>query len=111
MPQDQFSSPSHLMSHFWIPTYSNTVVSLEIRSSFAESDVLARNLIRTFIAACEAEACKRSLSHDFKYLNYADADQEIGVFSNGQRKRLKAVMKRYDPEEWLRTRLTGPFKL
>ena len=67
---------------------------------------------RDFITRFEEEARARGLYSEFKYLNYANRNQDpIGGYGTESKARLQEVSRRYDPEGLFQEALPGGFKL
>lgn len=78
-------------------------------------DVLAQTTAVQLFNDIEKEARfqnKPSLYHRYKYLNYADGDQDvIGGYGTNAKNRLRRVSRKYDPRGVFQRQVTGGFKL
>lgn len=65
-----------------------------------------------FINKFEEEAKSRGVYDNFKYLNYANGNQDpIGGYGEQSKAKLQEASRKYDPEGFFQKALPGGFKL
>ena len=74
----------------------------------AQIDIVAKSLDAQIIAAAKA----KGVFDEWVYLNYADGSQDpIGSYGAESKARLRAVSRKYDPEQVFQKNVPGGFKL
>lgn len=90
------------------------LLSVEARHSDLHDDELIRPLISEFIYAADRNATERNASHDFRYLNYASADQFPFEHVRRDHKlwsEVQATKQKYDPHNIFGKQMRHPFKI
>ena len=92
---------------------SNLVITqLTVTWNKASDNDFIQSQANDFINALETEAKSRSLYSNFKYLNYADRNQDpIGGYGQENVAKLQEVSKKYDPSGLFQEALSGGFKV
>jgi len=90
------------------------LLSVEARHSDPYNDKFVRPLISEFMDGADRLATGRNASHQFRYLNYASADQlpfEQVQSNHKLWKEVQAVKQRYDPHNVFHKQMRHPFKI
>lgn len=75
-------------------------------------DAAVKSQAKTLVDALDHEARVLGVAHDYRYLNYADRDQDpIGGYGQEVKERLQRVSRKYDPEGLFQRACSGGFKL
>jgi len=90
------------------------LLSTEMRHSDQQNYQLATPLISEFIDTANKHAAKNNASHQFRYLNYASADQFPFEHIQQNQKlwaEVLAVKQKYDPDNIFGKQMRHPFKI
>ena len=88
------------------------MILLSITWDSASDDATVMSTANALIDEIEAAAKVNGLYHAFKYLNYANAGQDVfDGYGPANRVHLQAVSKRYDPTGVFQRAVPGGFKL
>ncbi|KAI4237076.1 MAG: hypothetical protein LQ349_002123 [Xanthoria aureola] len=75
-------------------------------------DARVQQLVTSIVDKHERVVRKQRLYIPFKYLNYADISQDvIGSYGTNNKRRLRAVSRKYDPKALFQTSVPGGFKV
>lgn len=89
------------------------VISLEVRWSIRTLDSTYKALIENLLELYDDKVREKKLLHDFKYINYASAEQDVFrvLQQSGQLEELRTLRDEYDPDHFFANYLSRPFDL
>ncbi|KAL8858221.1 MAG: hypothetical protein Q9178_005233 [Gyalolechia marmorata] len=85
---------------------------LGIQWTLATDDAAVTAAANSWLAAAKAASVKAGLSNEYVYLNYAAPGQDpISGYGAGNKANLRAVSRKYDPDQVFQKAVPGAFKL
>ncbi|KAL8915022.1 MAG: hypothetical protein Q9171_000462 [Xanthocarpia ochracea] len=85
---------------------------LAMQWTLATDDAAVTAAANSWLAAAKAASVKAGLSNEFVYLNYAAQGQDpISGYGAGNKANLRAVSRKYDPNQVFQKAVPGAFKL